>query len=219
MRSLIIIFFFCWLVAPNVHGQTPSSQTMIFAGIPSVGVDYSKKISRKKWSSGSLSIAASPNFYFRKFNFDLDPGRSKFTHYRIVLPVTLRFDFYLSQIIMPTMAGKKVKFGFFVDAGYCASYSLRAHLHEEYFSSQSSSVPYFVFDGDITSRSEKLSFFPTVGFGIRFGRVVVYFRYLSKFYQWTDRSRNWDLPKGETSYFYSWEYTQPGVMICLGFQL
>lgn len=219
MRTLTITCILFCLFALRLQGQTPPSQTMVFAGIPAVGIDYSKRLTRKKWSSEVLSITASPNFYFRRYNFDLDPGRSKFTHYRILIPVTLRFDLYVKQIVLDKVGNKNVKFGVFFDAGYAASYTLKAHLREEYFFNQNSSSPDFVFDGDIAQGSEKISFHPTVGFGMRFGRMVVYFRAITKPYQWTDRSRDWGLPKEQTSYFYSWEYRQTGAMICIGLQL
>ena len=219
MKRVVVIGFICYLLGHHVQAQTLKSQSFVFAGIPAVGFDYSRKITRKKWSTEALSIAASPMFYFRKYDFDLYPGRSKFTHYRALVPVTLRLDFYLNQITMPNFGKKKVKFGFFIDGGYCVSYTLKAQLHEELYSSSSLPAPDFIFDGDIASGSEKLSFHPTVGFGMRFGRLIIHFRAFTKPYQWKDRSKDWELSKGQTSYFYSWEYTQTGAVVCLGLQL
>jgi hypothetical protein len=219
MRRCIVIAFICYVVSHHAEAQTPKSQAFVFAGLPAAGLDYSRKISRKKWSTGALSLAASPSFYFRKYNFHLDPGQSKFTHYRILVPVTMRFDFYLNQIIMPGVGKKKMKFGFFLDGGYCLSYTLKAHLHEELYSKSSLASPDFIFDGEVASGSEKLSFHPTVGFGMRFGRFIISFRAFTKPYQWRDRSKGWELSKGQTSYFYSWEYNQTAALVCLGLQL
>lgn len=219
MRYLIAIGFICFVVVHDVHAQTPKSQSFVFAGAPAAGFDYSLRITRKKWSSGAMSLAASPTFYFRKYNFDLEPGRSKFTHYRILVPVSLRFNVYANQIVAPGTGKKMMKIGVFLDGGYAISYTLKAHLHEELYSSSSLSSPDFIFDGDIAQGSERLSFHPTIGFGMRIGRAVLYFRALMKPYQWKDRSKDWGLVEGQTSYFYSWEYRQTGAMICLGYQL
>jgi hypothetical protein len=220
MKYFVIISFICYQFVHNVQAQTPKSQTFIFAGLPAAGFDYSRKISRKKWSSSALSITASPTFYFRKYNFDLEPGRSTFTHSRILVPVTLRLDIYVNQIIKPSIGKKTMKVGVFLDAGYCVSYTLKAQLHEELYSSSKLSAPDFIFNGSIASGSEKLSFHPTIGFGMRFGRALIYFRAIVKPYQsWRDRSKDWELSKGQTSYFYSWEYNQTGAMVCFGFQL
>jgi hypothetical protein len=219
MKYLVVIGFICSVVVHKVDAQTPRSQTFVFAGLPAAGLDYSRKISRKRWSTAALSVAASPTFYFRKYDFDLDPGRSKFTHYRVLVPLTLRFDSYLNQIVMPNVGKRKMKVGFFLDAGYCVSYTLKAQLHEELYSSSSLSAPDFVFNGRVATGSEKLSFHPTIGFGARLGRAIIYFRAFTKPYQWRDRSKDWELSKGQTSYFYSWEYSQTAAMVCFGFQL
>lgn len=211
MKKILVFGFICWMLSHHARAQTPSSQVFVFAGIPAGGFDYSKKISRKNWSTSALSIAASPTFFFTNYNFDFSDGKSKFNHYRILVPVTLRVNLYLNQIIMPTVGKKKIRFGAFLDAGYAVSYTLKAHLHEEFTG--------FTFDGEIASGSEKLSFHPTIGFGMNFGRMLIYFRAFTKPYQWKDRSKEWELSQGQTSYFYSWEYTQTGVMVCLGFQL
>jgi len=216
MKYFIVIGFICYLVGHDVQAQTPKSQSFVFAGIPAAGFDYSKKISQKKWSTAALSIAASPTFFFTKYNFKFSESRSKFTHYRILVPITLSYDVYLNQISMPTVGKRKMKFGFFLDGGYCVSYTLKAHLHEEFYSNSSTD---FIFDGEIASGSEKLSFHPTVGFGVRLGRVLIHFRAFTKPYQWKDRSKEWGLSKEQTSYFYSWEYGQTGAIVCLGLQL
>lgn len=218
MKYCLVIGFVGSLFVHSAQAQTPKSQSFVFAGLPAAGIDFSRKISRKKWSSEVLSITASPTFYFRKYNFDLNPGRSQFTHYRILVPVTLRFDYYLNQIISASTK-RKSKLGVFLDAGYCASYTLKAQLHEELYSRSKLSAPDFIFDGSIATGSEKLSFHPTIGFGVRFGRAVLYFRAFMKPYQWKDRSKEWELAKGQTSYFYSWEYHQTGAIVCVGYQL
>lgn len=217
MRSLFFICIICCLLCTTLQAQSPSSQSFVFAGYPSIGFDYAKKLGSKKWSSQVLSLSASPNFYFRRYSFDFNSSDSKFRNYRIMLPVTLRFDFYPSLILSKIGKGKGL-IGLHFDAGYCASYTLQAHLTENFYA-QTSGSPGFAFDGEIVTGSKKLTFHPTVGFGMKISHITFFVRFITKPYPWKDLSKEWVLPDEKTSYFYTWEYLQPGAMICLGYIL
>ena len=206
----------CSLLCAELHAQSPSSQSFVFAGYPSVGFDYAKKLGRKKWSSQVLSLSASPNFYFRRYSFELNASDSKYRNYRILLPVTLRFDFYPSLMLEKIGKGKRLV-GLHLDAGYCASYTLQAHLIENFYSGSSAS-PVFTFDGDI-AESKRLTFHPTFSFGMKVGRITFFVRFITKPNPWKDLSKAWTLPDETTSYFYTSENLNPGGAICLGYIL
>lgn len=213
------IMTICLLVSLSTHrsaGQSPVSQAFMFAGYPAVGVDYARRISHARWSSRVWSLSASPTYYFYGYNFHFARSTSRFSDQRIILPVMLRYEFYLNQILLPKMGKRKTRIGFFVDVGYAAAYSIRAHLRETFFSKQDPSSPAFSFDGDIAAGSS-VSFHPVFGFGMKFGHVLFDMRSLLKPYPWKDLSTAWTLPDEARSYFYGWENTQPGVMLCLGY--
>jgi hypothetical protein len=216
MKSPFFICALCIIISFGMKAQSPSSQSFVFAGYPAVGFDYAKKIGNKKWSSQVLSFSVSPSFYFRRYNFDFSNSDSKFRNYRMLMPVTLRFDFYPNLILDKIGKGKRLV-GLHIDAGYCLSYTIQAHLVENFYSG-SSNTPAFTFDGDIAG-SRKFTFHPTVAFGMKVGRVSFFVRFIAKPYPWKDLSKTWKLPDQTTSYFYSWENTQPGAMICLGYML
>jgi hypothetical protein len=215
--SIILVVVGC-VMALNLKAQSPSAQSFVYAGYPAIGFDYAKKINPQKWSSLVVSLAASPGFYFRKYNFDLGSSTSKYLNYRILLPITLRFHFYPNQILLSDIGKKKAKLGVFLDAGYCVSYNLATHLTENFFTNNST-TPVFTYNGDLEMNSNRISFHPTVGFGMKFNRVLFFFRTIIKPYHGKDLSKGWNLPEGSSSYFYSWEYSQPGVMLCLGYTL
>src|SRR5688572_12238123 len=99
MRLRSYICLICCLLSAELKAQSPSSQSFVFMGYPSVGFDYAKKLGSKRWSSQVFSLSASPNFYFRRYSFDLNGSDSKFRNYRIMVPITLRFDFYPTLIV------------------------------------------------------------------------------------------------------------------------
>jgi hypothetical protein len=198
------------------EAQSPSSQTFVFAGYPSVGIDYARKITPKKWSSGMFSVSVSPNFYFRRFNFhDVNYSDSRFQDYRILLPLVLRYEFYPSQML--SKIGKNGRMGLFADVGICASYQLRAHLTETFFTETNSVVPYFTFDGEINEGESKLSLHPTFAFGFKMSRFVFFFRIISDPFHSRDLSQEWNLHEDGSSYFYSSPYQQSIGSICLGY--
>jgi hypothetical protein len=219
MRVILIITFLCSLHAIRVAAQSPTAQSFIYAGYPALGLDYAKKLNPEKWSSGVVSLAISPSFFFRKYNFNFTASSSSYANYRILLPVLVRLEFYPNQILLSNFGKKKGKIGVFLDLGYTVSYSLKSHLTENFYTTSSSATPAFTFDGDLASGANKISFHPTVGFGMKLSHFLFLFRTIIRPYAGKDLSKGWNLPEGKTSYFYSWEYSQPGVMLCVGYTL
>jgi hypothetical protein len=219
MKIILTIVFLFGLLLRHVNAQSPSAQTFVYAGYPAIGFDYAKKLNRQKWSSGVVSLAISPGFYFRKYDFDFSSSTSRYTNYRILLPVLMRLEFYPNQILLPDFGKKKGRIGVFLDLGYTASYSLKSHLTENFYASPSSPTSVFSFDGELTSGTGKISFHPTIGFGMKIKHFLFLFRTIIRPYTGKDLSKGWNLPEGKTSYFYSWEYSQPGVMLCIGYTL
>jgi hypothetical protein len=216
MKLLLIICLICSLALLRSQAQSPPSQTFVLAGYPSVGIDYAKRITHKKWSSGMFSVSVSPNFYFRRFNFDdVNYSDSRFQDYRILVPMVLRYEFYPSQML--EKIGKKGRIGVFADVGICASYQLRAHLTENFFTETNSDTPYFTFDGEINEGESKLSLHPTFAFGFKFGRVLFFFRLINDPFHSRDLSQEWNLQEDKTSYFYSSPYQQSIGTVCLGY--
>lgn len=216
MRLRSYICLICCLLCAELKAQSPSAQSFVFMGYPSVGFDYAKKLGNKKWSSQVWSLTASPNFYFRRYSFDLSSSDSKFRNYRIMLPLTLRFDFY-PTLILEKIGKNKRLYSLFFDAGYCASYTLQARLIENFYA-QNPGDSDFSFDGDIAG-SKKFTFHPTFAFGMKIARVTFFVRFITKPNPWKDLSKEWPLPEETDSYFYTSENIQPGAMICLGYIL